>query len=80
MHTLNENIAFATDPVRWPVWPQLPLVHRDGRLGRLISTSLSDDGVRPIVYLGNIFRPLDVTEYEQYADFEQLFDSGWEID
>ena len=78
-----KDLAMAQDPNRWPVWPQLPLIKRDGshEAGRLFNGSLSDDTVSPVVYLGLIYTPITTrTEKVEYESLEAVFADGWRVD
>lgn len=78
--SVGENVEFASNPNRWPAWPQLPLV-RGKELGRLFHVGDEGDEVRPIVYLGNIFAPVNTdTRTATYPTLRALFEDGWQID
>ena len=88
MHGTEASVKFATDPSKWPVWPQLPLKRvRNGILecGRLIEEpgSFKIPVIRPIVYLGTIFEKvpyLDTEQQIEYQDLWAVFDDDWRID
>ena len=79
------HVIMMKDPDRWPTWPRLPLVKRDGShaVGFLLNTVLEGAHTDPTVYIGNLFNArLDVETCPciQYASFEALYDDGWRVD
>ena len=79
--SIADEVQFASNPDLWPAWPQLPLVHEDGTLGRLHHPFLnSNNEVAPIVYLGSIFVPHNKDNSIQFSSLQAVFENGWSID
>lgn len=85
MPDAKESLAFMQQPAVWPLWPVLPVKQRDGmkqpRLGIMREAAF---GVKPVVYLTNLFdmqgKQWDDFEKIEYLDFEAIIDDGWVVD
>ncbi len=87
MTNTDEELQMMKNPSRWPRWPFLPLKRRNRdtpggfpELGRLLSTSTTDDTVEPVVYLGTLFETMQGARTIKYTDLEAIVDDDWRVD
>lgn len=83
----HNSLTFMQEPNKWPNWPILPVrkpvAMHSPILGVMVDT---DQGVKPIVYLANVWDmsgstlTIDQYEKEEFVDFEGVYDAGWRVD
>jgi hypothetical protein len=89
--TRQRSLALIVEPVRWPLWPLLPLrrvISSGVELGLLYDARGAQDlyGYSATVFLTNMFEmPDDDAEFlnlprHVYDSFEELLDAGWRVD
>lgn len=78
----EKELEMMQTPDNWPVWPYLPLKRRpiktDEDIGLLMERGPTI-GVKPTVYLCNLFAP-SLEDFVEYKSFEELVDDGWVVD
>ena len=78
-----ESLKLLNDPDEWPQWPALPMKRR-GEDGKMPESGvvLEALGVElTSVFLENMFNGISKdTPRQDYLNFEEMLDDGWEVD
>lgn len=64
-------------PDDWPMWPYLPVKRGPNELGSIVDAM---DGLKSVVYLGNMYAGINVDHNITYETFEAITDDGWRVD
>ena len=73
----SRSLEFMNDSMKWPAWPQLPVVNREtDACGFILDGKIK-------VYISNIWdveTSIADMKFQNYDSWEEVVEAGWEVD